>query len=282
MALFEKVNPNHPDKVADRIGGALVDKAYGIRPDAVMAAEVLIGHGKCHIISETNTHITQAEVEAIVHRIAGWNMEVDYQEHEQDGELAKNQRELHCGDNGIFAGVPTDGEEAELTIIARELYDRFKTDGKYIINGNDLIICQSNAEDEEIIKTIEKALPEPYKYNLVINPLGYWTGGTDVDTGAINRKLGSDMGRGLTGGGLHGKDLTKADVSINIYAHMLAHLYGHRIECVCSIGDTKFEVIDTEDGTKEWCDFKEACAVASKYIDNLGGFEKFAEWGLVR
>jgi len=27
-----------------------------------------------------------------------------------------------------------------------------------------------------------------------INPLGPWTGGPDVDCGATNRKLGSDMG----------------------------------------------------------------------------------------
>lgn len=26
--MFEKVNPGHPDKVADRIAGALVDLAY--------------------------------------------------------------------------------------------------------------------------------------------------------------------------------------------------------------------------------------------------------------
>ena len=26
--MFEKVNPKHPDKLADRIAGALVDRAY--------------------------------------------------------------------------------------------------------------------------------------------------------------------------------------------------------------------------------------------------------------
>ena len=55
-----------------------------------------------------------------------------------------------------------------------------------------------------------------------INPLGDWTGGTDVDTGATNRKLGSDMADGVTGGGLHGKDLSKADVSVTIYAVLKA------------------------------------------------------------
>ena len=26
--MFEKVNPSHPDKLADRIGGAIVDLGY--------------------------------------------------------------------------------------------------------------------------------------------------------------------------------------------------------------------------------------------------------------
>ena len=69
-----------------------------------------------------------------------------------------------------------------------------------------LIICfQSNAETQDLQK------------NVSINPLGDWTGGLNVDTGATNRKLGSDMAQSVQGpGGLHGKDLSKADVSVNI------------------------------------------------------------------
>ena len=64
----------------------------------------------------------------------------------------------------------------------------------------------------------------------VVNPLGDWTGGPDADTGAANRKLGSDMGDAVTGGGLHGKDLSKADVTLNIYAHLLAQRHGEPVE----------------------------------------------------
>ena len=49
--MFEKVNPCHPDKVADRIAGALVDLAYRKENDPRIAVEVLIGHGVCHIIA---------------------------------------------------------------------------------------------------------------------------------------------------------------------------------------------------------------------------------------
>lgn len=43
--MFEKVNPCHPDKLADRIAGALVDMAYAKETDPRIAVEVLIGHG---------------------------------------------------------------------------------------------------------------------------------------------------------------------------------------------------------------------------------------------
>ncbi len=67
---------------------------------------------------------------------------------------------------------------------------------------------------------VEKAV---HRYpNAEINPIGDWTGGHNVDSGATNRKLGSDMADSVTGGGLHGKDLSKADVSVNIYAFLKA------------------------------------------------------------
>ena len=49
--MFEKVNPSHPDKIADRIAGALVDLAYTQEQNPKIAVEVLIGHGVCHIVA---------------------------------------------------------------------------------------------------------------------------------------------------------------------------------------------------------------------------------------
>lgn len=103
-----------------------------------------------------------------------------------------------------------------------------------------------------------------------INPLGEWTGGTNVDTGATNRKLGSDMADSVTGGGLHGKYLSKADVSVNIYAFLKAQETGRTVELCCAIGD------DIIDGIP----YSEIVETARAYIKSVGGFEKFAEWGL--
>lgn len=77
--MFEKVNPSHPDKVADRIAGALVDLAYTKEANPRIAVEVLIGHGTCHIIAETSVHISDEEAEEIVKRIGG-ELAVDYEE----------------------------------------------------------------------------------------------------------------------------------------------------------------------------------------------------------
>ena len=95
-------------------------------------------------------------------------------------------------------------------------------------------------------------------------------GGTDVDTGATNRKLGSDMADSVTGGGLHGKDLSKADVSLNIYAFFKAQRLDVPVEICCAIGDTEVDGIAYKDIVEE----------ARKFIGSIGGFEKFAEWGL--
>lgn len=260
--MYEKVNPCHPDKIADRIAGAIVDLAYKQAENPRIAVEVLIGHGKCHVIAETSTQLDVNEVNAINERIAG-KVEVDYLEVPQDTLLAKNQKgKIRCGDNGIFKGVPLTTEQKKLSSIARELFDKYGSDGKYILDGTRLIICQSNANSEELRRIYPDA---------DINPIGDWTGGTDVDSGATNRKLGSDMADSVTGGGLHGKDLSKADVSLNIYCFLKAQETGSTIELSCAIGD---EVIDGRP-------YSEIVEIAREFISDLGGFEKFAEWGLV-
>ena len=261
--MFEKVNPMHPDKIADRIAGAIVDLAYKEADNPRIAVEVLIGHGKCHIIAETSVILDPSSVKKAVKRIAG-KVDVDYVEVPQDSHLSDNQEgKIRCGDNGIFKGVPLTREEKELSRIARKIYFHYPYDGKYIIDGDKLVICQSHAKTSD--------LKEIYPH-AIINPLGDWSGGTDVDSGATNRKLGSDMSSSVTGGGLHGNDLSKADVYINVYAFLKAQETGEVVEISCAIGD---EYVDNKP-------YEEIVSIAKEYIESLGGFEKFAEWGLVQ
>lgn len=259
--MIEKVNPSHPDKIADRIAGAIVDLAYKTEVTPKIAVEVLIGHGKCHVIIETTATINPLDVEDAIHRIAGavW---ADIDIVPQDKHLSDNQSDgIRCGDNGIFKGMPLTEEQKALSVIAHDIYTHYPYDGKYIIDEARLIICQSNASTAELSNMYPPA---------EVNPLGDWTGGTDVDTGATNRNLGSDMADSVTGGGLHGKDLSKADVTLNIYAFLKAQETGKPVQIACAIGD------DTIDGHP----YQELVDIAAEYISSVGGFEKFAEWGL--
>ena len=278
--MIEKVNPSHPDKVADRIAGALVDLAYTKNDRPKIAVEVLIGHGTCHIIAETSEHFDDEDVRAIVHRIAGTNMALDYVEVPQDVHLAENQNnEAKCGDNGVFKGVPTSIEEQVLSARIREMYAIWPSDGKFIYDEGQgiFIACQSNASRDEIEDWLTRSGKEDKI--VIVNPLGDWTGGTDVDTGATNRKLGSDMGRAVTGGGLHGKDLSKADVAVNIACHIMAQELGRPVQACCAIGDTDIE-FEMEYGDTKLIKYERVVEMARDYIKNLGGFEKLAEWGL--
>ena len=302
--MFEKVSPAHPDKVADRIAGAIVDLCYTksrnrwsndgkldlstaegrqrwAQANPKVACEVLIGHGECNIQVETSEQIGAEDIGAIVSRIAGEGIETRALIVPQDIHLAANQQHgVRCGDNGIFRGVPPTHEQKLLTAIAASIYDRHPFDGKYIIQGKgrlaapefDVTICQSHLSREQEPE-LREHLKNAYGIHLpIINPLGEWTGGPNTDSGATNRKLGSDMGDGVTGGGLHGKDLSKADVSVNIWCYLESIRTGHEVTASCSIGD------ETVNGIP----YKDIVEQARLYIHTLGGFEKFAEWGLVR
>ena len=95
------------------------------------------------------------------------------------------------------------------------------------------------------------------------------------------------MGRAVTGGGLHGKDLSKADVSVNIYLHIIANKPDSlvtrttELQASCAIGDSKVKVsLPTEMAYPKL--FEDVVNKATEYIKSIGGFEKLAEWGLIR
>lgn len=99
--MIEKVNPKHPDKIAYRIAGAIVDLAYKLEKEPKVAVEVLLGHGKCHVIIETTVNFNKKSIHRIIRRIAG-NVQPDVNIVPQDKKLNENQNgKIRCGDNGI-------------------------------------------------------------------------------------------------------------------------------------------------------------------------------------
>lgn len=276
--MFEKVNKYHPDKVADRIAGAIVDIAYTKEESPKVACEVLIGHGNASVIVETSSNITECEIKSVLRRIAGDFSAYNIVIVPQDCRLAENQRNgVKCGDNGVFRGYPTTREQLELSKFVREREKEYPYDGKFIIDLDKLIVCQSNLKERDYPTFMHN-----YKsMHAVINPLGEWTGGIDVDAGATNRKLGSDMGEAVTGGGLHGKDLSKADVSVNVVCYLLAEKHKQKVEAYCAIGDDNI-LFQLDDGMEIDMAYDDVVLTAKDYIINeLGGFEKFAEYGLI-
>ena len=103
--MFEKVNPGHPDKVADRIAGAVVDLCYTKNKNPKVACEVLIGHGECNIQVETSELISAEDIGAIVERIAGEDIETRALIVPQDCHLAANLLSPLWQGGGYKAGV---------------------------------------------------------------------------------------------------------------------------------------------------------------------------------
>ena len=263
----------HPDKVADRIAGALVDYCYSVSENPKCAFEVLIGHGRCTITGETSVHVPTWFVKDTVRRISKERIHTKYIEVPQDKHLAANQeKEFRCGDNGVFAGYPMPKVHKIATDICQDLYEKAPYDGKIVLElkkgGDKLTICWSNVCNAD--------LKAEYP-NAKVNPIGEWTGGTSVDTGITGRKLASDfygIMKPLGGGTMHGKDLSKADCSVNIYLFLLAQQKHREFRAICSIGDKYVNI------NGQLVKFDTIVKTAKKYIESIGGFEKFACWGL--
>ena len=197
--------------------------------------------------------------------------------------------------------MPVTPEQRELTALIRTLDENFHSDAKAVLTPDRLIVCQSNASYDEVFQCIQEFVRHNgYGKTIIggmtpaqitINPLGPWTGGLDADSGATNRKLGSDLGDAVSGAGLHGKDLSKSDVSCQIVAHMLAQQYHTEVRAAYAIGDEQV-TFDGYYGAENFdkglprfpitLPFAEVIERARLYVfTQFGSFEKFAEYGLI-
>lgn len=306
--MFEKTSCYHPDKVADRIAGAIVDHCYThaaggwLKSNPRVAVETLIGHTEGLVLIETSEPLRVQDVTDTVRRISGIR-HCTVRIVPQDPHLARNQQgSPRVGDNGIAKGMPVTPEQRELTALIRTLDENFHSDAKAVLTPDRLIVCQSNASYDEVFQCIaEFVRHNGYGKTIIggmtpaqitINPLGPWTGGLDTDSGATNRKLGSDMGDAVSGGGLHGKDLSKSDLSCQIVAHMLAQQYRTEVRAAYAIGDEQVTyhigghgehfpdtLPDAPDLTLPFADIIERARLF--VFTQFGSFEKFAEYGLI-
>ena len=77
--MFEKVSPSHPDKLADRLSGAVVDLVYeragGLtKANPRVACEVMAGHGRVDVQIETSLgrmDLRADDIDPLIRRLFG-------------------------------------------------------------------------------------------------------------------------------------------------------------------------------------------------------------------
>ena len=97
--MFEKVNPGHPDKMADRLAGAVVDLVYeragGLtKANPRVACEVMAGHGRVDVQIETSLgrlDLRADDLDPLIHRLFGERVEGNVLIAPQDPHLSDNQ-----------------------------------------------------------------------------------------------------------------------------------------------------------------------------------------------
>ena len=112
--MFEKVNPGHPDKMADRLAGAVVDLVYeragGLtKANPRVACEVMAGHGRVDVQIETSLgrmDLRAEDIDPLIRRLFGERVVGNVLIAPQDAHLSENQtRGLRCGDRSATDGV---------------------------------------------------------------------------------------------------------------------------------------------------------------------------------
>ena len=238
----ESVSPKHPDKLCDQISDAILDAYLKEDPDSRVAAETCGGHGVVFVTGEITSKAADVDIEKIVKRIAGDDIEVHTKIVKQSPEIASGVDTGGAGDQGIMIGYATDETPEMLpleVVLSRHLnefiYSKFPYDGKTQItiapDGtiDSIVASFQNVSQAELKTLVEEFIKDNNltgKLELHLNPAGDWNqGGFDADTGLTGRKLIVDNygPRIAIGGGCYsGKDATKVDRSAAYMARKIA------------------------------------------------------------
>ena len=242
----ESVSPKHPDKICDRISDAILDAHLAQDPLARVAIDVAGGHGTVFVTGEVTSKAQDINIEAIVGRTAGPDVNTIVHIAAQSSEIASGVDTGGAGDQGIMVGYAT-SETPELlpleVVLSRKLnqylYRQWPHDGKTQVTLQDGTITSIVASFQHAPKTeLEVAIAtwiknEPQaivsdetELEVHANPAGDWhLGGFDADAGLTGRKLVVDnYGPRIPigGGAFSGKDPSKVDRSAAYAARKVA------------------------------------------------------------
>jgi len=239
----ESVSPKHPDKLCDQISDAILDAYLTQDPNARVAVETVGGHKKVFITGEVTT-TAKIEVEPIVTRIAGDDIELEVRLVQQSPEIAQGVDTGGAGDQGIMVGYACSDTPEFLpleTVLSRRLnqylFETWPYDGKTQVTLKDgqvtsLVASFQNAPQAELEAAVQawlkqEPLAKPIDtIALHVNPAGDWElGGFDADAGLTGRKLIVDNYGPhvpIGGGAFSGKDPSKVDRSAAYAARKVA------------------------------------------------------------
>ena len=257
----EAVSLGHPDKTADYISSYILDCIIRQDSHAKYAVEVLIKNNTVVLGGEVATAATLVNLTAHVKsalseigyddRYASiWgNMAINPAQIKvinmigvQSSDIAQGVNNDGWGDQGVFVGYACQGDgkiNRELYLarkLNKALYDKARQsdnlgiDIKTQITLNDdkietAIVAIPMLRDEDLTDFVISVLGEK-PANIIVNGTGRYTyHGSIADCGITGRKLACDFystACPIGGGSPWTKDASKADLTLNVYARILA------------------------------------------------------------
>ena len=257
----EAVSIGHPDKTADYISSYILDRIIEQDPNARYAVEVMIKDNTVVLGGEVTTSADLGDLTTLVknalseigyderyasvwgkYAIDPVQIKVINMIGIQSADIAKGVDHDGWGDQGVFVGYACQGEgkiNREL-FLARKLNDALYTvarrsdnlglDIKTQITLNDdkietAIVAIPMLQDEDLTDLIVSVLGERPE-RIIVNGTGRYTYHSSIaDCGVTGRKLACDFystACPIGGGSPWTKDASKADLTLNVYARILA------------------------------------------------------------
>ena len=257
----EAVSLGHPDKVADYISSYILDRIIEQDPQVKYAVEVLIKDNNVVLGGEVTTSAPLGDLTAYVkaalaeigyddryasiwgkYAIDPVQIKVINMIGIQSVDIAQGVDNDGWGDQGVFVGYACQGDgkiNRELYLarkLNKALYDKARQsdnlglDIKTQITLNDdkietAIVAIPMLQDEDLTDLIISVLGEKPSH-IIVNGTGRYTyHGSIADCGVTGRKLACDFystAAPIGGGSPWTKDASKADLTLNVYARILA------------------------------------------------------------
>ena len=257
----EAVSLGHPDKVADYISSYILDRLIEQDPQVKYAVEVLIKDNNVVLGGEVTTSAPLGDLTAYVkatlaeigyderyakiwgeYAIDPDKIKVINMIGVQSSDIAQGVDQDGWGDQGVFVGYACQGEgkiNRELYLarkLNKALYDKARQsnnlgiDIKTQITLNDdkietAIVAIPMLHEEDLTDFVISVLGERPEH-IIVNGTGRYTYHSSIaDCGITGRKLACDFystACPIGGGSPWTKDASKADLTLNVYARILA------------------------------------------------------------